>query len=120
MKRGFTILLFSVGVLFSCNTTHNADLIAGDWKGAQWMVDGKPSANDATGTAFHFSADGNYTYDYAGSRESGLYKVDGDNLYTTPTGGQAIMVHIARLTKDSLVFDMNRSGRSETLILLRK
>jgi hypothetical protein len=32
---------------------------------------------------------------------------------------QEIMVKIAKLTSDSLVFEMNRSGTAETLILLK-
>ena len=40
-------------------------------------------------------------------------------LFTKPAGEKEIMVKIAKLTGDSLIFDMNRSGQSETLILTR-
>jgi hypothetical protein len=119
MKK-FLVPALSVICLIACNTTQNAKMIVGNWSGTEWLVDGKPSDNDAAGTSFQFKEDGNYTYNYAGTIESGLYKLDGDNLYTTPAGGQTIMVHIMRLTKDTLQFDMNRSGRAETLTLLRK
>lgn len=102
----------------SCTTTENAGKIVGSWQGAEWLVDGKP-ANDAGSARFEFAADGNYTYTYNGAREAGLYEINEDKLFTTPAGGQKIMVRIARLTTDSLVFDMNRGGRAETLTLVR-
>ena len=84
------------------------------------MSEGKPNGQNAAAVEFTFVADGNYTYVNEGQREAGLYKIEGQNLYTTPTGQQDIMVKILTLNKDSLVFDMNRSGTAETLTLLRK
>jgi hypothetical protein len=119
MRSYFLLSGLAIVSLSACDTTQNAKQIVGNWSASEWLVNGKPS-EDAKGTSFQFKEDGNYTYNYGGTAESGLYKIDGENLYTTPTGGQTIMVHIMRLSKDSLVFDMNRSGRSETLTLLRR
>ena len=41
-------------------------------------------------------------------------------LFTTALKQNEIMVKIMKLTKDSLVFDMNRGGQPETLTLLKK
>ncbi|RYZ00403.1 MAG: hypothetical protein EOO11_01620 [Chitinophagaceae bacterium] len=107
-------------LLFSCETAQNAGALVGSWQGAEWLVDGAPDAARARATAFTFKSDGNYTYTYAGTMETGLWKIQDDKLYTTPAGQQEMMVKIARVTKDSLVFDMNRSGRPETLTLVRQ
>ena len=45
--------------------------------------------------------------------------VANNQLFTTPEGGNRMMVKIIRLDQDTLVFDMNRSGQSELLILVR-
>ncbi len=40
-------------------------------------------------------------------------------LFTRPADQQEIMVKIAKLTMDTLIFDMNRSGQTELLTLRR-
>ncbi|WP_165917292.1 lipocalin family protein [Flaviaesturariibacter aridisoli] len=119
MKIFFTTILATL-LLGSCTTTDNAKKIEGNWRGASWLRDGQPFGQDASAITFTFDANGNYTYTNSGQQEKGLYKLDDNNLYTTPAGGQDIMVKIVKLTADSLVFDMNRAGVSETMTLLRK
>jgi Lipocalin-like domain len=107
--------------LFSCNMhRENNKLIIGHWAGAEWLVNGKQSDLNAQNTYFTFNDKEEYTYEYSGNIEKGTYKVEKDMLFTTPTGEQEIMVKIIKLTKDSLVFDMNRGGQPESLTLLRK
>lgn len=117
MRIALVLLSF---FLFSCEESENSKLIVGSWSGTEWLVEGKPSGKNATGTEFNFDSSGNYTYNYAGNIERGTYKVEKNNLFTKPEGGLEMMVIIAKLTNDSLVFDMSRGGRPETLILLRK
>ncbi|MCY7291635.1 MAG: lipocalin family protein [Ferruginibacter sp.] len=95
-------------------------MIVGNWSGASWLVNGSTSTLDAQKAGFTFTDKGNYSFEYDGNKEEGTYKVENDMLFTKPTNQQEIMVKIVRLTKDSLTFDMNRSGQAETLILLRK
>ncbi len=122
MKRilflGTTIFLI---VLSSCNNnTVNNKLIIGNWSGAEWLINGQPSGRKIETTAFSFNDKGGYSFDYDGTKQEGTYKVENDMLFTTPKGETEIMVKITKLTKDSLVFDMNRGGQPETLTLLKK
>jgi hypothetical protein len=123
MKRSnsfFTAIPFLL-LFFSCSPdTKNNELIVGNWSGTEWLVNGSPSNLNAVGTHFTFNDKGEYTFDYAGNIQKGTYKVENDMLFTKPTNEQEIMVKIIKLTKDSLVFDMNRSGQPESLTLLRK
>jgi hypothetical protein len=113
-------ILFIVCAFAACADTENNRLIVGSWNGSEWLVEGKTSGKNATGTSFNFDKDGNYTYNYAGTIEKGTYKVEKNNLFTKPEGELEMMVKITTLTNDSLVFDMSRGGRPETLILIRK
>ena len=106
--------------LFSCADTKNNQMIIGQWTGASWYVDGKPSGHNAAATGFSFDEKGNYSFNYAGTLEKGTYKVENNMLFTRPAGQNEIMVKIAKLTSDTLVFDMNRGGTAEVLTLLRK
>jgi hypothetical protein len=99
--------------------SENKALLVGDWKGAEWLVNGQPSEYDATKVIFHFGGDGGYTSDFGGDIEKGTYILRDDKLYTTPDEQLEIMVQISKLTKDSLIFDMNRSGQPEQLTLVK-
>jgi hypothetical protein len=113
------VFMFSL-FMFSCIHSENKALLVGDWKGVEWLVNGMPSEYDAKKVTFHFANDGGYSSDFGGDKEKGTYILRDDKLFTTPDGQLEIMVLISKLTKDSLVFDMNRSGQSETLILIKK
>jgi hypothetical protein len=119
MKKTFSFILLFI-ILYSCSDSKNSSLIVGNWQGVEWLVNGKPSANDAKATSFSFTSAKEYTYENSGVIEKGSYKVVTDKLYTTPYDQLEIMVRIAKLTADSLVFDMNRAGQDETLVLIRK
>ena len=107
-------------LILSCNNSENSKLIVGNWYGSNWLIDGKPSDLKVQSTYFTFNDKGDYTYEYAGNKEAGKYKVENDMLFTTPANQQEIMVKITKLTKDSLIFEMNRGGRPESLTLLKK
>ena len=108
-------------LLLSCNNnSENNKLIIGNWSGVEWLVNGAPSGHSAGDTHFTFDNKGEYSFEYGETREKGTYKIENDMLFTTPAGQQEIMVKITRLTKDSLVFDMNRGGQPETLTLIKK
>jgi hypothetical protein len=114
------ISLVSIILLFaSCANTENSKLIVGQWFGKQWLVNGQPSNYDAAATSFTFDDKGNYSFTYSNTVEKGTYKVEEDMLFTEPNGQVEMMVKITKLTKDSLVFDMNRGGTAEVLMLTR-
>lgn len=95
-------------------------LLQGRWQGAQWIVEGQSDQIDASTAVFTFEPDGKYTYAYNDAVESGTYFMSNNELFTTPSGGIKMMVKVQKLTQDSLVFNMNRGGQSETLTLIRK
>ena len=109
-----------VVILFaSCANTENNKKIVGKWAGTEWLVNAAPSSLEADKAFFVFDEKGTYSFEYAGTKEEGNYKVENDMLFTKPANQQEIMVKIVKLTKDSLVFDMNRSGQSKRLTLRR-
>lgn len=112
-----TIILL---LLFSCKQSENKNLIVGNWKGVEWLVEDHPSTHTPEYTSFTFDDTGNYTFTYEENIEKGTYSINNNQLFTTPEGGIKMMVKIPKLTQDTLIFDMNRGGQAERLILLRK
>ncbi len=113
------ILLVALFYFSSCSNTENNKLIIGNWSGKEWLINGSPSNRNVAETHFIFDDKGNYSYSYSGTEEKGTYKVENNMLFTKPGDQQEIMVKIAKLTADSLIFDMNRGGQTELLTLTR-
>ncbi len=111
--------IFSMATMAGCSNNENAKLIQGNWMGAEWLVNGEASNREINSTKFSFDHGGQYSFEYNGSKEVGTYKVENDMLFTTPSGQREMMVKIAKITADTLVFDMNRGGIPEVLTLLR-
>lgn len=106
---------------FACMpSSFDEKLLPGQWQGALWVVEGQTNQIDATTALFSFGPDGKYTYTYNDATENGTYFMSNNELFTTPDGGIKMMVKVQKLTQDSLVFNMNRGGQSETLTLIRK
>lgn len=122
MKRSNLLikLIPFLALLISCGNSENKKLIVGNWSGTEWLVNGKPSDLNIKSTHFTFNDKGEYTYEYSGNKENGTYIIEKDMLFTTPKGENEMMVKIMKLTKDSLVFDMNRGGQPELLTLVRQ
>lgn len=117
--RQITSILFFSFLITACNKENiNDTLIIGKWQGVHWQSNGT-EINDAKATTFSFDANKSYTYTYAGTEEKGTYRIEKNKLYTTPEGKVEIMVSIAKLTADTLIFDMNRGGQAETLTLVK-
>jgi hypothetical protein len=104
----------------SCKLSQNEKLLPGTWTGVEWLIEGRPAGYNVANTAFQFNADGTYAYLYGDAQENGAYFVTGQELYTTPEGGEKMMVRIKKLTTDTLVFEMNRGGTLELLTLVRQ
>ncbi len=117
INRSFIIIL--VALLTGCANTENNKKIVGKWAGTEWLVNASPSSLEADKAFFIFDEKEKYSFEYAGNKEEGTYRVENDMLFTKPANQQEIMVKIFKLTKDSLVFDMNRGGQSERLTLRR-
>ena len=116
-----TFMVFAGLICFSsCGNKENNKMIIGNWSGQEWLVNGSPSNRNVRETHFTFDDKGNYSYTYSGTKENGTYKVENDMLFTKPGDQQEIMVKIKKLSDDTLIFDMNRSGQTELLTLVRK
>lgn len=118
LRFSITVLLFAF--LLSCNNTENNKMIVGQWSGVEWVVQGNPAGHDARNTHFSFDDKGNYSFEYSGTKQTGTYKVENDMLFTKPANENEIMVKINKLTKDTLIFDMNRGGQAEILTLIKE
>jgi hypothetical protein len=97
-------------------------LLFGKWQGTAWTVAGKDSGRDAKSVGFEFKIDDTYTASFGGQGEKGVFRLDGDKLYTTSEAVNKIekMVKLSTITADTVVMDMNRVGDSEQLILVKK
>lgn len=125
MKKNYKTLIFVIAVgmmLFSCQSNDlDKTLLYGKWKGADWLLEGNSTDFDAHLVHFSFADDDNYLADFGGTqKEIGTYRLEGDKLYTTAKGKKEKVVRLVTLNQDSIVMDMNRSGRDEVLILVRE
>lgn len=106
-------------ILSSCTPDSYKTDILGSWKQVQWTIveSGQPidQAMD-----FTFSADERYEVDYRTEKEAGKYWLSGDDLYTKEDDRVEKKVKIMTLTPDSLVFEMNRAGRLEEVVLVKE
>ena len=119
MKFKNYLIAASIILLAGCTNIENNKKIVGKWAGTEWLVNAAPSSLEADKAFFVFDGKGTYSFEYAGTKEEGTYKVENDMLFTKPANQQEIIVKIFKLTKDSLIFDMNRSGQSKRLTLRR-
>ncbi len=105
-------------LLQGCNSLHDEALLHGQWKTQMWMVlsTGQEIKNKMD---FTFSPDKTYVVDYGSQDEKGSYYIAGEYLYTKETGATEKSVKIKLLTADSLIFEMNRAGSLEQVLLLK-
>lgn len=114
------LLLFAV--LAFCFATCGPDLkyqtaIQGKWQAAHWVTEsGETRPVESVNFDFHGDT---YNAKLGLKDESGSFRLEGDKLYTKAEGQQEIMVKIASVTPDSLVFEMNRGGVKEVMTLTR-
>ncbi len=114
-----TALSIVVFMFSSCIDSVNNKLIVGKWNAVSWTENGTPNVAKSENTSFVFDEKQHYSFTHDGTTKSGTYKVENNLLFTTEEGMQEIMVNIAILNKDSLVFDMNNAGVAEKLTLIR-
>jgi hypothetical protein len=115
-----TLLL---AALASCKQDDSKkQLLFGQWQGATWTVAGKNVGRDAKAVSFEFKNDDTYAAAWGGQGEKGVFRLDGDKLYTTADAANKIekMVKLSTITADTVVMDMNRVGDSEQLTLVKK
>ncbi len=106
-------------ILTNCTNVKEAQLL-GNWQGISWIVDGQESGRNAGEVLFLFENTGIYEGAWGEKMEKGVFELKGDKLYTTEEGKLKKMVEISFSGVDTLVFQMNRMGTDEQLILVRK
>lgn len=118
MSKFPTLIICTMLTLIACNSAFDASLLNGNWKVSTWQVvsSGKPISQKMD---FVFSTDKSYIIDYGSEKETGTYYIAGQYLHTKENQGIEKSVLIQKLTKDSLVLNMNRAGSLEEIILLR-
>lgn len=118
------ILFFSFFTLIlACKQEKDpkTELLYGKWQGSEWTVAGKPSGFDAKTVHFEFKNDASYEASFSGQGEKGTFRFQENKLYTTATGNKIEkMVALPKLTKDTIIMDMNRQGQAEQLFLIKK
>ena len=113
-NSGFPILLFGIIIcFFACKEEEEKKILIGTWNGLQWTVNGNPSDYDPLQASFTFQENGKYSFTYSGNTERGDYFLSNNELFTTPEDGIKMMVKLPRITRDTLVMDMNRGGQAE-------
>ncbi len=116
-------LFFALAIfIFACTQEKDpkTELLYGNWKGISWDIAGKSSDMDASSVAFEFKADGTYSAGFGGQAENGTFKLKDNKLYTTAANKIEKMVALSKVTKDTIIMDMNRQGQAEQLILVKK
>lgn len=114
---GFCLVLVVLLVSFCKKVNDKNPSLHGTWKGTEWLIEGQKKAA-ADMVQFEFQPDGTYKAQLGdGYSEIGVWRTDGDKLYTTAEGKQEIMVKMLKYDGQVLSFEMNRSGQKEILTL---
>ena len=108
-------------LIISCSpNTEQEKRILGQWEGADWLIEGKSAIDDPTLVQFEFVEGNVYKAQFGSQEEVGTFRMADTKLYTTAKGQLEKMTNFTKITQDTLIMDMNRGGREETLILIRK
>lgn len=121
MKRFFfPMLIAAAAMLVQCAKKNPLDpRLIGIWQGVEWKTPDGQTVASPDQVSFRFDPDGSYSARLGGFEERGSWRVDGSKLYTTAEDKIEKAVKIASIDAASLVFEMNRQGRAETLKLRR-
>ena len=119
--RGISIFLscfIFTALCFNCTSGLTDDFI-GTWKAVSWTVEGEEKSN-TNAVTFTFNSDDTYQAQYGSEIESGTFRVFGRNLYTTEEGKIEKQVKFNFDENLNLIFDMNRVGTSERMVLAKQ
>jgi hypothetical protein len=115
------VLLFTFLSLFLTNCFEAPENIAeerifGTWVGLSYLQ-GETLMEDASSIGFKFLEDKTYMGVYGEQVEEGVYRMEGNKLYTTAKGLAEKNVELQYVSQDSIIMKMNRSGVIEILTL---
>ncbi len=117
-----TVIIFAIALIFttSCSNAESYDKIVGNWKGTSWINSTSEIDKANNNVFFEFKSNKFYSSQLGVRKDSGEYLISRDMLYVTPFDKLEFGVKIMKLTKDSLVFEMNLAGDEEILTLIRE
>jgi Lipocalin-like domain len=115
----FSSLLF-IAIISSCVSVDQTKSLQGNWQCVSWTVENNVSGYDIAHTNFNFKENEYYEANISGHPEKGTYYKQDDKLYTTADGSVKIMTLIKKITPDTLILSMNRTGTIEEMILVKK
>ncbi|MFK7746868.1 MAG: lipocalin family protein, partial [Kordia sp.] len=98
-------------LLMSCTNAEQYEKIVGEWNCSEWIVEATGINRCNDNMYFNFKADKTYTSKVTGLEETGVYRIENGNLYSTPKDKLEIGVEIKNLAKDTLQFVMSRAGQ---------
>jgi len=105
-------------MITSCGSPFDKENLHGKWEVQQWKVEGTEEVINAK-MDFDFKSDKQYQVDYGSKKEQGKYWIVDDFLHTVAEGKSEKSVRILNLNPDTLIFQMNRSGVMERVLLVR-
>ena len=114
----YTFLLAFCCFVISCVSPHDESKLLGEWQTVDWIVI-NTGENISNKMNFTFNANYRYEVDYGNQKEHGKYWISGKFLHTLEDGETEKKVKILKLTLDSLIFEMNRAGSLEKVILTK-
>lgn len=120
--RFLLVAVCSLLLLTACNTTdERLPLLYGSWRGIEWSDGNNKNEDKAAQVTFTFREDGTYDAKFGPQEETGGFVFRDAKLYTTALGDRTVekVVGVMEVTAERLVFDMNRSGTPEKLVLVR-
>lgn len=116
MKKLIVVALF---FLVGCAGKYDESQLVGKWKSIEWKDVTNETIIDVP-VRFTFDTDGRYEASSGASTEKGKYWISEEKLHTVEDGKAEKKVKIAKLQNDTLVFQMNRAGVIEEILLVRE
>ena len=114
------IYMFAMIILFiACSENPNKAKILGDWQVIDWTITATGDAVDQR-MLFTFKDNDRYLVDYGSEKEEGYFRVNDEWLFTKEDERAEKSVRIVNFSQDTLILEMNRAGRLESLILERQ
>ncbi len=114
-----TIISCLIFLFIACNAKWDKAFLLGNWDSVEWtQLDSGQKINNTL--SFEFADDGEYVLDYGTELEKGKYWIAGEYLHTVETGKAEKKVRITQLSKDTMIFEMNRAGYLEEVILVKR
>ena len=120
MKQLILLLTLILSLtLWACSSSLDASVLPGKWKTIEWkeLSSGKLIPNQLD---FTFTSDDKYTVDYGSQKENGTFYLAGEYLHTKEDGAIEKSVRVIKLSKDSMIFEMNRAGSIEQVTLVKE